>query len=1609
MASDLRNILEILGDVNGISKLVPDLCTSTLLVFEDQHGSPLSSRLKEGPIPVNLTVNWAVEIAGILANIHRKGVIHKDFNLHNILLSGPEMRPLIIDFDLATVSTEERPSFIHHNQIAGTLAYMAPEQTGRMSRPVDHRVDIYAFGVTLYQLVTGRLPFKQTDPLRLIHDHLARIPIPPSKLDPHVAPALSDIIMNMLEKEPDRRYQSAEGLERDLIILRERLAKGDTAPFSLCESDFPLRLSAPRIPVGRESEVDFLLETFEKTAALGVSAVFISGEAGVGKTALVNEMRPGITGLSGWLVSGKFEQFHPHFSKSALLQALRQLGRLLLAEPNSSNVQHRDALLERLGPNAGLVTRLLPEFEALIGPHPHVEFDASSEIQTRLLHAILEILCTYVSRERPVVLFLDDMQWADSSTIQLIEMILMDERLTGLLFIGAFQDKEVDAAHPVRRLLNKLKSISAKSELLVLENLQKADFVTFLGEMLRLDSTHASLLANDIVEFTNGNPLDSVEFVNMLRQENALIQVPGPEKWQWNREAVQRLGDRSGILPLLARRIRSLPPGSRALLNVMACVGNDVDLDLLATASELAMPDLHLELKPLLDKDLLLTERSQNLQVGRSDLTVHFRHARVHQAAYSEMDTELRKDTHLVIARRLASNIDYATNAADQYLPVFSELTEPEERHYVINLFHNAAKYACISGAYASAEKYLAAAVTMLELEDSDWRRGHVNILVAWHFALYSLGRYKESDEVYEKLEAQCNDLLMLAEAMAIQVSSLSVRGNHDIALSRGLSMLHRLGLDVPATNEHFVHILQGGLESVLHQLSDPDWHSKYQDAAPADAHTLTTVRLVAQLCTPAFFHNPAIACWLVFQNQRLLFNHPVIGASIKQMADLVLVLTPGGHYDLAYSVLRDAIRLGEEHGFPTETALARHYFSAMAFHWHNPLEGSIEQSRLAYESLMRAGNLPFAGYSFHTKIIAMVDTAPTIETIEVELESALSFARRYEIDVNAFNFLFIKQFMRALRGETREVGSFNDASFNEKHYFVEHKKKLTGSVFFVFRALSALLFGDAEALKAHSDERVIGGAFQIGFYTESLRIFVQLMAISQELRVADADSRARLIDRWKVGHEWIVNRATTAPMNFGPMRRLVEADYWLAMGDIDRASGAFEDAILLSENGASFWQRGFILERAGDFQLGHGFKPGGRLLLARARRVFEDWGASGKVKELDRRYPFLTLRKRTSPRKELADRDSLSIKGIDLRAILNASQTLSSDMDLSKLSARAIDLLGAMTGATNVSLAVMEDEPRGWVFFSSAIDDHAESAPQSISIEEAGDQQLIPLSAFRAVIRSRAALVVDDATLDERFASDPYFYNMDSCSLFVFPIHGHGLTRAVLQLENRLVRGAFHGDKLETVMLIAGQLAVSLENALLYRSLEKKVAARTVALEEANTRLVELSATDPLTGLANRRQLDATLALELSNSKKNGTTLSFAMLDVDEFKKYNDLYGHVVGDACLQLVARTIAQNMRQNLDFACRYGGEEFAFVLPGANAEDAQAFADRIRLAISALAEPHAASALGIVTVSIGIATLNSLMPLEAEALIQHADKALYLAKSAGRNCVRAVTID
>jgi predicted ATPase/signal transduction histidine kinase len=1406
------SMLQRLDGVAGVAQLVETPRFPGSVVLSDVGGTSLAGRAR--PLEVDELIGLGLGLARTVAGMHVRGVLHRDIAPSNIVISD-DGSPFLVDFALATSFAEIRPEFTHHTEIVGTLAYLAPEQTGRTGRSVDQRADLYALGATLYELATGRPPFGTGDPLRLTHDHLARVPVPPAEVNPAMPAPLSEIVVRLLEKEPDHRYQTAEGVIYDLERVRDAQAHPAAARVLIGQHDAPLRLLPPSRLVARDADVAALQAAFEDALAGRCRGVLVGGAPGVGKTALVDQLRPVVTGRDGWFVAGKFDQYRRDLEFNAVYQAFRALGRMLLAEPEDELAEVRERALTALGANAGLLSATIPEFATLLGVPPDPGNPLTAQVRAQRVG--MQGLRAVASRKRPVVVFLDDLQWGGRTPLGFIDLVLTEEPVDGLLLVGAYREADMDAAHPLAALLSRWRDQAGVRQLR-LDNLPAPSLTTMVAEMLHADQAAAAGLVEVINGHTSGNPHETVELLNALRREGVL--TPTTAGWQWDDAAARAQLGESEVAGLLAARVAAMPLTTRAVVEAMACLGGRAEVSLLQTVTDVPAGVVDQQLAPALDDGVLVVEP------GLRE-AVRFRHDRTREVILRGLDPQRRRALQLAMARRLSGVAELYAVAAEQYLPVIDAVTDAAERQLVVRLLRRAADQASLIGEYGLVNALLAGALRLIGPSETATL---IEVHTSRHATLYSLGRLDEADEEYRVLEQLAPTRLQGADATVVQVRSLTHRNRFAEAIGLGLESLRAFGITIPAADRLAAELdnQYGYLYRWLDHTEAADDLARPEITDPA---LLAATRLIDAVLPAAYFAaDHAIQAWMSLETLRIWLEQgpgptlvsPACVASFHAVAQR-------GDSAAGYKALRRILAVCEARGYEPDTSHARRVFGILSC-WFEPIENGVHATQRAREGLIAGGDLAYAGYTYHPTVYYLLDCAPTLDSFNAAVEAGLAFVRRTGSEQGGQwldSHLWLADVLRGGSSAANATAVPTDRyADNPLALFHAHLN----------RAIAAAVFGHAVDLARHTEAAMPLLPAVLGNYPTAVAHLLRGLAVADQARAGQGDERTALLAELDEVSRWLAARAADAPDNFLHLLRLIEAERAWAIGDFRAAVLAFDAARHEVVRRRRPWHRAVIAEHAARFYLAHGVEQTGYDLLAQARQEYLAWGATAKVSQLDWAYPI--LRRRPDPTAEergdqpgdvLHQRATVTTGTLDLLGILSTSQALSSETSIQRLHARVVDVLGAMTGATGVHLLLWSDDHHDWLLPTPG----GGTAPVSSAGHDA-----VPLSVLRYVQRIGEPLVVADATSDDRFARDPYLTGLECCALLAVPILSRGTLRAQLLLENRLIRGAFTAERLDAVTLIAGQLAVSLDNAQLYAELTTSRARIVTTADQIRRRI---------------------------------------------------------------------------------------------------------------------------------------------------------------------------
>lgn len=816
---EITRSLKIPGAVSAYDILPYE--NTLAIVLEDFGGQSLDAWLKSRPFTLLEFLQIAMQIAEALAEIHGANIIHKDINPSNIIFNSETGEVKIIDFGISSIFTKETPALKNPEVLEGTLAYISPEQTGRMNRTLDYRTDFYSLGATFYKLLTGQMVFESQDALELVHCHIAKEPIPPHEINPSIPQTISRIVLKLLAKTAEERYQTGLGLKADLEECYKQLQEtGEITEFPLASRDFAEQLEIPQKLYGRESEIEQLLETFkrvteennspqttETTSQKRAEMMLVGGFSGIGKTALIQELYRPISQQRGYFIAGKFDQFQRNIPYSAVVSALRSLVRQLLTENQAQLNQWRDKLNEALGVNGQVIVDVIPEIEQIIGKQPSVQPLEPAQAQSRFNLVFQSFIRVFCQKEHPLIIFLDDLQWADFGTLKLIELMMGDRNAEYLLLLGAYRDNEVDANHPTILAIERLKEQGAIVNEIILTPLNLEDIARLLIDTLNRDREAVSALAELILQKTSGNPFFINEFLKTIERENLFTFNRARQFWEWKTSEIIALNITDNVVELVISRLQKIPSTTQTVLHLAACIGNSFDLDTLSIIYEESKSKTFQELLPAIQQGLI--QPLSELEVAseallESTLIVRnykFRHDRIQQAAYARLDPEQRKIVHLQIGRLLLANFD----RNEQQEKVFAlvdcfnkglELVEDkDEKIKILELNLYAGKKAKEAIAYMAARNYFS--IVRNEFPGDIWQERYQMSLELYKELAeveYLNGNFQESQALIKLSIERVKSPLDSTEFYQLQIVQCTLQGQLEEAIKWGRVALQGLG-----------------------------------------------------------------------------------------------------------------------------------------------------------------------------------------------------------------------------------------------------------------------------------------------------------------------------------------------------------------------------------------------------------------------------------------------------------------------------------------------------------------------------------------------------------------------------------------------------------------------------------------------------------------------------------------------------------------------------------------------------------------------------------------------------------------------------------------------
>ena len=1421
--------LDVVGSTDG----------SLSIILADIGGASLDLACDRRPMAVGDFLALAVRVADALAAVHGAGMVHKDVCPANIVWNRDTGAVNLIDFQIASELTREDVS----GDIEGTLPYIAPERTGRINRLVDYRSDYYSLGATFHQLLTGRPPFETDDPLELLHCHIARTAVPAHQRNGAVPEMLSAIIATLMAKDPESRYQSAYGLNADLEDCRDRWRSGGAIPaFPVGVRDRRAVLRIPQLLYGREAQYDVLVDSFRRVAKGGHKLLLVTGESGVGKSCLVNELRRPVAERQGLFLDNKFEVQRRNVPYAPMIQAFGELFRQIAADSAHAR-EWRLRLSEALGDQAGVVTAVIPGLEPLVGMPPPVPALGPMEAQNRFVYVFGKMIAALASAERPLVLFFDDLQWADLSSLRLIEALVADSALPHLLIVGAYRDNETPDDHPLRAMIAGLVQAQARLVEVRLAGLDETATTRLLADTLAAGHGDVRPLAKLLHAGTMGNPFLLGQSLEKLERLGLLSYAHALGRWSWDLAAIAGRMMNVAQADLLAERVGQFPPATVDVLRLAACIGNLFDLTLLATAAKRPEAETAELLWPVLEAGLVLPVGGDYRYAAAAEVGAHvtyrFAHDRIAQAAYALLDRDHALPCHLAIGRALQRqggdnlfDVVHQLNRAAMLLSA-EDLVELAE----LNL--RAARAARAAVSIGPALGYLEAGLRILPTDAwTRLRRLAMDLhLEAAELALWA-GDFDTVERRVAAVHGHAETAVERVQALEIRIQLYIAQQKPNDALELGAQALDLLGRPLyrGIAARHATWELFRARIAALGRGED-DIAALPQAADPTD---LAAGRILGRCAAPAYFAQPEGFVLLVCRSVRLCLTLGNMPSAPSSYAYFGMVLAARlGDYVQAARFGRIALAVAERTGGSPQAS-----FMVKAFiePWYRPIgdvwPGLVEAHHLA----MVRGDFLFAAICLNQVVMQKLFAGAPLGALRDEAAAYRAKAETLRQQTSIEFFRIFQQVIADLTGAVRPPPNLAGPFFDE----ATDLERLTtrGDVRAVWQIQAHLthrnlLFGRLDEAYRRVRLRRRLAVTSLGQVADLRHAIIGIIVCYAYWRHLDNPQRREAAAEARAVRRRLAKMANFHDNGFGALAALLDAERLRAAGHEHKARGRYDDAVRAARSLAFAHDEGLAAERAAGLAHETGDHGRAETLFRQALAAYERWGATAKARDLS----AWIARNFASEAPAPANGDggpawALTSQFLDASTAIRASQAFSEHIRLSTLSTAVMRLVIANAGATRGTLLVERDGL--WCVEAIAKADEDDIAlVQSVPLDDCAE--ILAVSVVKQVIATHQAIVLDDPFAAEDYAHDPHMAASRPRSLLCLPLTNRNHLTGVLYLENDLTAGAFGRSRVELLELLSTQIAVSIENALLYANLtalkdrlEQQVIERTRELHRA-------------------------------------------------------------------------------------------------------------------------------------------------------------------------------
>ncbi len=1416
----------------------------SVLILENTEWLPLRKLIDLVRLDLLDSLKISVSLVGILEEVHRQGILHKMINPFNIFVDPASGTVKLTGFGLATRLPEENLTTLSPQLTGENLPYLSPEQTGRMNRVLDYRSDFYSLGVTLYELFSGRVPFHSREAMEIIHAHIARQPLSPDEIEPQVPRVLSNMVMKLLAKRAEARYQSHSGLASDLLACVEQLENQESLiDFPLGRQDIPKELQIAPGLYGREDEITALEAALERVSQGATEMVLVSGSAGVGKTALVGEIHQSVAQKNGFFLSGKFDQLRHNIPYSALIQALRGLIRVP-AESKSGMERWKNRIRAALGPNGQLMTRVIPELEQVIGPQPPLPEMGALEARNRFTAVLLDFISVFCEKTHPLVIFLDDLQWVDADTLKLVERIAQDPERKPLLFLGAYRDNEVDVDHRLMNSCEVIKKTGQPLQRIPLKPLNPENISQLLVHTCHCRPEEAKPLAELLVRKTGGNPFFVSQFLTVLSEKDLIHYSPEEKRWIWDLAAIEFLAVTDNVVELLVDRFHRFSSETRRLLSLAACIGNTFDLESLELISGEGSGEINENLLPALETGLILGfSRAPDLDNPTAGASVEsgsykFLHDRVQQAAYALIAQKEKQTVHLQIGQTLLKQ--YAPEKGEALLfdivhhfNLARRVNDKwKERSQLAELNLEAGRQARAASAFEQALEYFTIG---LELSGATaWKRQYP-LALSLHEEATEMSWLCGQFDLMEKLAGAVKDNARedpdLANVYQCLIKAYTNQGELKKALKTGEEILEKLGCQLSRLSPGQ---WQQTLVQTKSSLAGKSAEEVMQFEPLTQPLSKVLVHILYELHLPYSEAGVTLddGLWQPIASKRISFLlshfHPKQSPEFYCLLGFIYCVFTQD-FEFAYELGRLGIQLMEALDLKEINCKVSGGFNGGIRSYREPLSASLEPLLEAHKMGIETGDFFYAGRSAVIRCQIAFMCGKELNWLKGELSKLKLALEKIDYILGSPQ---VEMLAKAVMILMEEPVSLSSGIMDQYH-------RVTGAGY-VYREQSSFnyqklvlqyLFEEYEAARETVFEMInLMKTYKDSLFDPLANCYLSLALLAVYDQGSEAE-REEILTQVDDNQDTLEKLVRCAPSNYLHKYHQVEAERMRVLeGESDAILSHYDQAIALARESEFIHEEALANELAARYLLKQGQNDAAGTYLRSALEKYEVWGAKRKVAHLKSRYPGLISDDRT----EAVASPSANL---DLATMLKASEAISSTLELESLLEILLRILMENAGAQTAAL-ILETEGQSLIAAHGSVEQVECFLPLSLPVEKAFS---LSLSVIYWVKQTREHLVLDNASREERFAKDDYIRRERPKSILCAPIIHQSALSGIIYLENNLVEGAFTSRRLEVIKHLTSQIAISLENARLHENLKKaldELKASETSLREENVRL---------------------------------------------------------------------------------------------------------------------------------------------------------------------------